>query len=100
METAERVGVRRAHGQLPVNLASEAAEVGSDEVQHGFDILANVVWSEISRTIMDDLGSVVFAAGKPIEFRKVRVSKSEPSVRVLNSCHAEFRDNPIFHTIA
>lgn len=39
--------------------------------QPAFNILANVVWAEIGRAILDDLGSVVFAAGKPSEFRKV-----------------------------
>jgi len=32
--------------------------------------MANVIWAEISHAIMDELGSVVFAAGKPDEFRK------------------------------
>ncbi|KZV70663.1 COG complex component [Peniophora sp. CONT] len=38
--------------------------------QPTFNIMANVVWTEIGRAILDDLGSVVFAAGKPSEFRK------------------------------
>ncbi|KAI0775843.1 COG complex component [Trametes elegans] len=36
----------------------------------GFEIMANVVWAEIGRALMDELGSVIFAAGKPDEFRK------------------------------
>ncbi|KAJ3010481.1 hypothetical protein NUW54_g2466 [Trametes sanguinea] len=32
--------------------------------------MANVVWSEIGRALMDELGSVIFAAGKPDDFRK------------------------------
>ncbi|KAJ7647285.1 oligomeric golgi complex component, COG2-domain-containing protein [Roridomyces roridus] len=36
----------------------------------GFEILANVVWEEFGRAIMDELGLVVFAAGRPNEFRK------------------------------
>ena len=40
--------------------------------QPTFNILANVIWTEVGRAILDDLGSVVFAAGKPSEFRKVR----------------------------
>ena len=38
----------------------------------GFQILANVLWSEISRAIVDEIGTVVFAAGRPNDFRKVR----------------------------
>ncbi|EEB95354.1 hypothetical protein MPER_05687, partial [Moniliophthora perniciosa FA553] len=36
----------------------------------GFDILANVIWEELGRSIMDELGSVVFAAGRPNEFKQ------------------------------
>ncbi|TFK21980.1 COG complex component [Coprinopsis marcescibilis] len=39
-------------------------------VTDGFSILANVVWDELSRTIQDEIGTVVFSAGKPDEFRK------------------------------
>ena len=38
-----------------------------------FEIMANVVWAEIGRALMDELGSVIFAAGKPDDFRKVGV---------------------------
>lgn len=37
----------------------------------GFDIMANVIWPEIGQAIMDEMGLVVFAAGKPDEFLKV-----------------------------
>ncbi|KAF8910351.1 oligomeric golgi complex component, COG2-domain-containing protein [Mucidula mucida] len=36
----------------------------------GFEIMANVVWDEFARAIMDELGSVVFSVGKPNVFRK------------------------------
>ncbi|KAJ7579135.1 COG complex component [Mycena floridula] len=35
-----------------------------------FDIMANVVWDELGRAIMDNLGTVIFAAGRPNEFRR------------------------------
>ena len=41
----------------------------------GFEIMANVVWSEIGRALMDELGGVIFAAGKPDEFRKVSAAR-------------------------
>lgn len=44
----------------------------TDDDKKGFQILTNVVWSEISRAIVDEIGSVVFAAGRPDDFRKVR----------------------------
>ncbi|KAG8951414.1 hypothetical protein FRC04_006185 [Tulasnella sp. 424] len=36
----------------------------------GFEIMANVIWAEIGRSIMEELGSVVFSAGNPSEFQK------------------------------
>ncbi|KAI0633252.1 COG complex component [Trametes polyzona] len=42
----------------------------SGEEQPGFEIMANVVWAEVGRALMDELGSVIFAAGRPDEFRK------------------------------
>ncbi|KAI0335101.1 COG complex component [Cubamyces sp. BRFM 1775] len=41
-----------------------------NDEEPGFEIMANVVWAEIGRALMDELGSVIFAAGKPDEFRK------------------------------
>ena len=43
----------------------------TQEPRKGFEIMANVVWAETGQAIMDELGSVVFAAGKTDEFRKV-----------------------------
>jgi hypothetical protein len=40
----------------------------------GFEVLANVVWAEIARALMDELGSALFATGRPDEFRKVHYS--------------------------
>lgn len=76
MEMAEKVGVkpgtgtpRLAPGKTPllgVPVATAKTEQGA-----GFDIMANVVWAEIAKAIMDELGNIVFAAGKPDDFRKV-----------------------------
>jgi hypothetical protein len=35
-----------------------------------FDIMANVIWEEFARAVMEDLGGVIFAAGRPSEFRR------------------------------
>ncbi|KAF8973230.1 COG complex component [Flammula alnicola] len=43
---------------------------GVGEGSKEFQILANVVWDELGRSIMDEIGAVVFAAGRPNEFRK------------------------------
>ncbi|KAI0744038.1 COG complex component [Daedaleopsis nitida] len=64
MEIAEAVCVK----------SGSRAAAGKGEKRDGeepvFEIMANVVWSEIGRALMDELGSVIFAAGKPDEFRK------------------------------
>lgn len=64
MEIAERVCVK----------SGSRARAGAGEEAGGFEIMANVVWAEIGRAVLDELGSVVFAAGKPDDFRKVRES--------------------------
>lgn len=79
MEIAEKVGVKssghssKAMGKLALLGANG---VTPKESSGGFEIMANVVWAEIGKAIMDELGSVVFAAGKPDEFRKVFKSPS------------------------
>lgn len=62
MDVAERISAR---------IKQEAA--GAVEAR-GFEVLANVIWAEIARALMDELGSALFAAGRPDEFREVRLS--------------------------
>ena len=70
-ESAEAICVKSGSRKPripPIHGPSTTQEQGS---QKGFDIMANVVWAEIGQAIMDELGSIVFAAGKTDEFRKV-----------------------------
>jgi hypothetical protein len=69
MDAAERISARSA-GPRAADGAS-ADRLQAREERRGFDIMANVVWAEIARTVMDELGSAIFAAGKPSQFRKV-----------------------------
>ncbi|KAI0709565.1 COG complex component [Cerioporus squamosus] len=64
MEIAEAVCAKSGS-----RAAADKGETRDGEVPV-FEIMANVVWSEIGRALMDELGSVIFAAGKPDEFRK------------------------------
>ncbi|KAL5507537.1 hypothetical protein ACEPAH_6993 [Sanghuangporus vaninii] len=67
MEAAERIGSKGSRRPL----SAESVERRDDESdEYGFDILSNVIWTEVSRAIMDDLGSAVFAVGKLDEFLK------------------------------
>lgn len=74
MEISARV--TRKHGKkagLP-HLGNEAPAADVPQVNNahpGFGIMANVVWAEIGRALMDELGAVIFAAGKPAEFKSV-----------------------------
>jgi len=46
-------------------------DVGGGEKQR-FEFFGNVVWKEIGERLMDELGSVIFAAGRPAELHQVR----------------------------
>lgn len=78
MEIATRVTQRRAKPIGAINAIStpprgspapgQPESIGSFAT---FEIMANAVWAEIGRCLMDELGAVIFAAGKPAEFKKV-----------------------------
>ncbi|THU95639.1 COG complex component [Dendrothele bispora CBS 962.96] len=69
MDIAERVSIKSA--QIRSSTAGSIAMSQPIGIQdQGFQILANVVWDELGRAMMDDLGGIVFAAGRPNEFRK------------------------------
>ncbi|TFL04432.1 COG complex component [Pterulicium gracile] len=76
MTLAEKVSVKAIpasifrSGLVPTTAPPPSALDASEGDDKGFRILANVVWAELGTAIMDELGSVVFAAGKPDEFRK------------------------------
>ena len=74
MDLAERVTLKPSSTSRPVKGLVEPSTPDSetDDDKKGFQILTNVVWSEISRAIVDEIGTVVFAAGRPNDFRKVR----------------------------
>lgn len=44
----------------------------SKEVSEKFDFFARVFWPEIGDTIVERLGNVIFAAGRPNDLHKVR----------------------------
>ena len=69
-ESAEAVCIKSGSRKPCLQLAGSPNTQGQ-ELQKGFEIMANVVWAEIGQAIMGELGSVVFAAGKTDEFRKV-----------------------------
>ncbi|KAL1672422.1 hypothetical protein EV122DRAFT_271632 [Schizophyllum commune] len=75
MDIAERVSLKpmslsREKNGSAANLTTLALEPTRTSEFHGFEIMANVVWAEIGNSIIEELGTVVFAAGRPNEFRK------------------------------
>lgn len=80
MEIADKVGLKAgARSQLPAarGLSDRKASLSLSKGPHGasegggFEIMANVVWAELGKAVMEELGSVIFAAGNPDEFRQV-----------------------------
>lgn len=68
MSLAEKVSVKPYNDKAADTLPE--ANGGSEE-RRGFQIMSHVVWDEFGRSIMNEIGGVVFAAGNPKEFRKV-----------------------------
>lgn len=72
MDMAERVSLRAGTKPLePAVVYTLDHEEPENHGPEGFDIMANVIWPEVAQAIMDELGAVVFAVGKPDEFLKV-----------------------------
>ncbi|KAE9411437.1 COG complex component [Gymnopus androsaceus JB14] len=68
MDIAEKISIKSRSSSNPSQF--EPLENGTKKEGSGFNILSNVIWYELGQAIMDDLGGVVFAAGRPDEFRK------------------------------
>ncbi|KAJ4483374.1 COG complex component [Lentinula aciculospora] len=68
MDTAEKVCIKSRASTGPLQVGG--LENGRNRDGVGFDIMANVIWHELGKAIMDDLGGMVFASGRPDEFRK------------------------------
>jgi conserved oligomeric Golgi complex subunit 2 len=77
MELAETVGMKTGLGTPRSGQGKPALSImqAQSAKASGFDIMANVIWAEIGKAVMDELGSVVFSVGKPDEFRKVRLAQ-------------------------
>lgn len=84
MSAAERVSVKRhvapsitlQKGQKPpLDGFATGLAFDSERTDNSFNIFADVVVDTFARALMDDLGSVVFSAGKPDEFRKVLLAR-------------------------
>lgn len=67
MEIAEKI----SRNKVPKEKISTSGIISTEYTTQGFQILAYVVWEEIANAIINDIGDVVFTAGRPDELRKV-----------------------------
>ncbi|KAJ8076522.1 hypothetical protein PM082_000945 [Marasmius tenuissimus] len=66
LKKSERVNASTPQSAVP----PETLDINGQDGTRGFEVLANVIWEEFGRAIMDELGGVVFAAGRPNEFKQ------------------------------
>lgn len=103
MEIAERVSLKAGStiSQSSIALGNHDLGEAQQASVDGFEIVTNVVWAEIGKAIMDELGTVVFAPGNPNEFRKHH-STTQAFIRSLEflapSTHSvqNMRSHPVF----
>ncbi|KAJ1304471.1 hypothetical protein OPQ81_005618 [Rhizoctonia solani] len=57
-------------GVNPTGPGITGTEPTATENPERIEIIANVVWAELARALMDELGATVFAVGRPDEFRQ------------------------------
>ncbi|KAG8878645.1 hypothetical protein FRB97_002328 [Tulasnella sp. 331] len=77
--------------------AGDENEVGVNP--DGFEIMANVIWAEIGRTVMEELGSVVFSAGNPEEFQKLSDRQAQNYTTTNNFITALEHLAPSLHAV-
>lgn len=80
LDVAEKLRHRQKGHRAPTQTGDPTlavfGEARDDEAgqpgEEGFDFFGNVIWKEIGDRLMDELGSVIFAAGRPAELHQVR----------------------------
>ncbi|KAG6832592.1 hypothetical protein H0H92_014428 [Tricholoma furcatifolium] len=81
MSIAESVSIKPSPPSQPekeLSLSDFQRECTANE----FNILANVIWEEFGRALVDELGGIIFASGRPDEFRK-NLELSQAFIRSL-----------------
>ena len=82
MDVTAKIGARNGKKHMPApEIVEDNLLDGPDEGEHlaastHFEIMANVIWAEIGQALMEELGSVIFSAGRPAEFKKVGYSST------------------------
>ncbi|KAG6895375.1 hypothetical protein C0992_001582 [Termitomyces sp. T32_za158] len=69
MNIAEMVSIKSVSASRPEKESGPPSS-STEHTSHEFEIMANVIWEEVGRTLIDELGGVIFAFGRPNEFKK------------------------------
>ena len=76
MSLADRIAVATPTESRTAKPDDTPMEVDrSVDETRGFQIMSHVVWDELGKSLMDEIGVVVFAAGSPKEFRQVSLHR-------------------------
>lgn len=85
IELAERANAVRSYKRYKGRilnaavLVEEADGEKADDVKESFDIMGGVIWAEVGKALIEELGSSLFAAGRPDDFQKVSIFSSHRS---------------------
>jgi len=75
IDLAERANSLRSYKRYKGRITGGATESDAQKThpsRESFDIVGGVIWAEIGTSLMENLGSMLFAAGRPDEFQKVQ----------------------------
>ncbi|EGN99740.1 hypothetical protein SERLA73DRAFT_72536 [Serpula lacrymans var. lacrymans S7.3] len=103
MEIAEKASLNSASRARDKTASIALSGMNNKEQakDDGFNIIANVIWAEFGKALLDELGSVIFSVGNPDEFRK-HYETTEAFLRSLEFlapstyCIEAMRLHPIF----
>lgn len=77
IDLAERANSLRSYKRNKGRIPGGARERDGEDIdlpKESFDIMGGVIWAEIGKSLMENLGSTLFAAGRPDEFQKVSLA--------------------------
>jgi hypothetical protein len=75
IDLAERANSLRSYKRYKGRIPGGATESDAEKTRpsrESFDIVGGVIWAEVGTSLMENLGSTLFAAGRPDEFQKVQ----------------------------
>lgn len=85
IELAERANAVRSYKRNKGRIYTGAPFVEeldgekADSGKESFDIMGGVIWAEVGKALIEELGSSLFAAGRPDDFQKVSIFSLHPS---------------------